>query len=143
MPHRLRTPEFLFGLPELEGRDFETARMGNFQLRRAVRPIKVSVSFGRRGYLENPATSRVWIALSKLLHRELALGKACIIVTDMCGLGTHFKKPPRLLIWGQFVDRVVLRRCGGKRGLCGHSGAPHLQLTGVKDGVVLTHHAQI
>ena len=30
MPHRLRSPEFLYGLPELEGRDLETARIGNF-----------------------------------------------------------------------------------------------------------------
>ena len=143
MPHRLRTPEFLFGLPELESRVLETARIGNYPLRQAVTIVKGSISAGRSGYLENPATSRVWIALSRLLRRELAAGKARIIVAALCGYGTHFKKPTRLLIWGEFVDQLVLRRCGGKRGLCAHSGAPHLQLTGVTDGLLLTHHAQV
>ena len=83
MPHRLRTPEFLFGLPELRGRDLETARIGNYQLRQAVRIVKASILVGWGGYLENLATSRVWIALSRLLRRELAVGKPRIIVTDM------------------------------------------------------------
>ena len=30
MPHWLRSPEVVYGLPDLEGRDLETARIGNF-----------------------------------------------------------------------------------------------------------------
>ena len=137
MPHRLRSPSFLYGLPELEGRDLDTARIGNFQIRQAVRLIKLSMASGRSGYLENPATSRAWLVLTRMLSRELVSGKCRIIVVDMCGYGTAFKKPTRLLIWGKYASRVELRRCNGKRSLCSHSGVPHLQLTGVQNGFVL------
>ena len=60
--------------------------------------------------MENPATSRFWIALSKMLRRELAAGSARIAVTDMCCYGTEFKKPTRLLLWGKFSGQVLLRR---------------------------------
>ena len=143
MPHRLRTAEHPFGLPELEGRDLDTARIGNFQVRQAVRLIRLSLRSGKSGYLENPATSRAWIVLRRMFHRELSRGEVRIIQTDMCGYGTAFKKPTCLLIWGRYSKGVCLRRCNGKGGLCGHSGVAHLQLTGVKDGVFLTHHAQI
>ena len=140
---RLRTAEHPFGLPELEGRDLDTARIGNFQVRQAVRLIRLSLRSGKSGYLENPATSRVWIVLRRMFFRELSRGEVRIIQTDMCGYGTAFKKPTCLLIWGRYSKGVCLRRCNGKGGLCGHSGVAHLQLTGVKDGVFLTHHAQI
>ena len=143
MPHRLRTPSFLYGLPDLEGPDLETARIGNFQIRQAVRLIKFSMASGRSGYLENPATSRAWLVLAKMLSREIASGKCRIINTDMCGYGTAFRKPTRLLLWGKYAHQVELRRCNGKQGLCGHLGVPHLQPTGVQNGAFLTHHAQV
>ena len=143
MPHRLRTTEYPFGLPQLEGKDLDTARIGNFQVRQAARLIRQSVRAKGSGYLENPATSRVWIALSRLLRAELKSGEVRIVLTDMCGYGTAFKKPTRLLVWGRHSAEVSLRRCGGGKGLCGHTGRAHLQLTGVKDGVFLTHHAQV
>ena len=93
--------------------------------------------------MEDPATSWAWLVLAKMLTREIASGKYRVIVCDMCGYGTAFKKPTRLLLWGKFAHRVELRLCNGKRGLCGHSGVPHLQLTGVQNGLVLTHHAQV
>ena len=131
MPHRLRSPDLLYVLPELEGRDLETAQIGNFQIRLAVRLIMLSMASGRSGYLENPATSRAWLVHKTLLSREIASEKCRIIVVDMCGHGTAFKKPIRPLIWGKYASRVRLTRCNGKRGLCGHPGSPHLQLTGV------------
>ena len=143
MPHQLRSAQHPFGLPGLEGKDLHTAKMGNVQVRRAVALIEACIVAGKSGYLENPATSRSWIVIQKMLRRELAAGLARIIVVDMCGYGTAFKKPTRLLMWGRHSVNVILRRCGGGRGVCGHSGLPHLQLTGVKDGVFLTHHAQV
>ena len=98
---------------------------------------------GRNDYLENPATSRAWLALAKTLSRETASGKCCVIVFDIRSYGTAFKKPTRLFVWGKFAPRVELRRCNGKRGLCGHSGVPHLQLAGVQNRFFQTHHAQV
>ena len=85
MHHRLLSPDVLYGLPELEGRDLETARIGNLQIRQAVRLIKLSIASGRSGYLENPATSRAWLVPTKMLPREITSGNCRIIVVDMCG----------------------------------------------------------
>ena len=85
MPHRLRTPDVLYGLPDLEGRGLETARIGNIQIRQAVRLIKFSLASGQSGCLENSATSRAWLVLAKMLSREIAFGECRIIITDMCG----------------------------------------------------------
>ena len=115
-----------YGLPDLEGRDLETVRICSFQIRQAVRLIKFSMVSGRSGYIENPATSRAWLVVAKMLSREIASGKSRAVVFDMCDYGTVFKKATRLLVWGKFGHRVELRRCCGKRGLCGHSGVPHL-----------------
>ena len=108
----------LYGLPDLEERDLETAWIGNFQIRHAVRLIKLSMASGRSGSLENPATSRARLVLTQMLSRKIASGKCRIIVVDICGYGIASNKPTRLLIWGKFATRVELRRCNGKRGLC-------------------------
>ena len=143
MPHQLRSALHPWGLPHLEGKDLQTARTGNLQVRRACALIKWSISARQSGYLENPATSRVWLVIQKLLRRELAAGLLRIIEVHMCAYGTPFKKPTRLLVWGRHAANVSMKLCGGRRGVCGHTGKPHLQLTGVENGRFLTHQAQI
>lgn len=78
----------MFGLPDLVGRDLETVQIGNDQMRQAVRLVKESLSLGGSGYLENPATSRVWLALARLLKKEFSSGAVHIVIPDICGYGT-------------------------------------------------------
>ena len=150
MPHRLRRKgREIFGLFELQGRDLARARIGNRQVRSALRIIRSCISTGTNGYLENPRSSLIWHVLSKALKKFLSTGEAKYINVDMCMYGVPWKKPTRILAFGPWASSISLKTCHG-RGTCDRTHRPHEQLSssiscsyGVKNGKWRTSFAQV
>ena len=141
MPSPLRgAGEHLWGLPSLSDKDQQKVHDANHQLRGAVRLIRRSIAECGTGYLENPASSRVWKVPSVIAL--IASGRAELLCFDQCQYGTAWRKRTRFLVWGK-LRGLILNRCSGKGGMCSRSGRPHLQLTGASGGQFRSSHAQV
>jgi hypothetical protein len=143
MPSPLRSSvgSEIWGLPHLSDGDRRKVRIGNVQVKHAVKVIRSCVAGGTPGYLENPLTSRVWLVIARLLKKELKAGLVVLRRTCLCQYGVPWKKPTRLLTWGS--SSVDLKWCCGK-GVCSRTKRPHLTLTGISgNGKFLTSQAQV
>ena len=69
------------------------------------------------GYLENPLSSRLWLAPP--VKELLKLDRVHFIKTHMCMHGTQWKKPTGILVW--CCKPFTLPRCSGK-GKCSRTG---------------------
>ena len=139
LPHRLRRKgRFLMGLPNLPLRDRVILKRANRQVRSAVIIVKSSILHGKSGFLEQPDTSIMWHYLYKALSQELRNRKAFIKRCCMCGYGAAWKKPTRLLVWGERAESITLKWCHGK-GTCDFSGKPHHPLTSTSTVMVKDH----
>ena len=132
MPHRLRSADHPFGLPALTGRDLAVCVQGNNMLKNMVRVIKDSLFVNGAGYLENPRSSYIWVALRKIFAAELKSKKMEIHHTCLCMYGTSWKKPTSLLIWGA-ATAPKFRDCTGPRGVCARTGCAHEALSSSSD----------
>jgi len=146
MPSALRCSQGsgLWGLPHLPPADRKRVRIGNVQVKHAVRLIKASVSSGRSGYLENPLGSRVWRAIERLLPRQLKTGEIRVVRTCLCQYGVAWKKPTRLLVWGPSSKELELKWCRSTAGKCARTHRPHVELSGfTSSGTFMTSQAQV
>ncbi len=124
-------------------RDLASLAAGNLQLRRLLPLLKDLQLMQVPWILENPATSNIWhVPALKRISRERG---AEVILVDQCAFGAPWRKRTRLLCCncdGQDVLALSSFRCHG-RGVCDHSGRPHVQLTGSDaNGRPLTQRAQ-
>jgi hypothetical protein len=122
-PPPLRDSEvYLMGLPGLSPKDRHRVALGNRQARWLVEIIRVCRRFSVPVVVENPASSRLWLYLSRRLGTP-----SSDTVFNHCRYGASFSKPTRL--WGWNVDLSTLGlRCSGK--VCVASGEPHVTLSG-------------
>lgn len=138
MPKPLRSSDEPFGLSTLQGKDAEKVRLANIMFYGAMRVIRRCLKQGIAGYLENPASSRLWD--TPQIKKLLSDSRCQLITLDMCQYGCQWKKPTRLLFWN--CDSVVFNRCSGRH-FCSRTGRKHLQLTGMSGKKFLTEQAQI
>lgn len=138
MPKPLRSSAEPFGLSTLQGKDAEKVRLANIMFYGAMRVIRRCLKQGIAGYLENPASSRLWD--TPQIKKLLSDSRCKLITLDMCQYGCQWKKPTRLLFWN--CDSVVFNRCSGRH-FCSRTGRKHLQLTGMSGKKFLTEQAQI
>jgi hypothetical protein len=128
-PPRLRSDEYVLGLPGLREADQIKVSMGNrlakysASLLFACRHMRVPAT------LENPALSRLWMHPG--IHRVSHVARASDVVCDLCQFGARWLKPTRVL--GIFVELSPLaRRCNFRQQhfVCSVSGRRHMSLTG-------------
>ena len=131
----------LYGLPNLSMRDAQKVKDGNCMYRHATKVIQYCVKNQVPGYLENPATSRIWHTRGL---RELRSKRGAFIVkTNMCQYGVQWMKPTSFMLWGIPPQSVTLLRCHRTQQRCSATGKRHLQLTGTSKGGFLTRQAQV
>ena len=79
--------------------------------------------------IENPATSRLWLA--PRIRRLGQLRGVEKVMTDMCQWGSSWRKSTSLWAWGLDLASFQDVRCqGSKRGTCSRTGLPHFRLEG-------------
>jgi len=125
----LRSRKHIMGLPGLPPRDNAKIRLGNATMRQTADPIKLADSMGIPVALENPASSRLFVAPAIAALRRRPSHQD--ILLDMWQFGAPFRKHTRLACWNTRVDVAGLNRlCRGKRGVCSRTQEPHLVLEG-------------
>ena len=140
-PSAVRTNEKLMGLPDNPPRDAAMVRKHNFMYRQALKWIRHHADRNGTGYLENPLTSMLW--RTRGVRRLMKRRDFAVVDFDMCQYNCGWRKPTRLLVWGELAGRLQLKRCQGKRGVCSRTHRAHITLSGVADGHFRTSAAQI
>ena len=97
MPKPSRKPgSDLFGLPDLVTKDAQKVFRANRMFFLAIRLLKKCLKRGISAYLENPASSLVW--LTPQILRLLQDPRVQLVTTDFCQFGTHWKNSTSLLL---------------------------------------------
>ena len=138
MPKALRSDQYTFGLPGLSAKDQKLVEQANVMFFGAVRVIRRCLKQNIPGYLENPATSRLW--QTPQMKRLLQDPRCHLIRADMCQYACSWKKPTLLLFWN--VTAPLFRICLGTH-TCSRTHRRHVQLSGIAGKRFLTHQAQI
>lgn len=119
--------QYLYGFPSLCPRDFDKVRLGNCLMRFSARVFRLCLDLQIPVILENPHTSRLWLAPP--IKHLLQHGKVDACFTDYCQEGTPWRKRTRLM-FAHVNLRPCLRQCQGARGICSYSQAAHVTLSG-------------
>lgn len=128
-PPPLRSDAAPLGLPRLSPKDFDKVRVGNILMRFSARVMQQAAQQNIPFSLENPRTSRLWLCppVLQLLRRRCTR----TYVTEFCMFGMPWRKSTQFVTVGADFSALHQYRClGAKRGLCRHSGRPHLALAG-------------
>ena len=133
--------EFLLGLPGLSDKDKLKVKVCNSLMKFSAKVFRMCVDLGIPVALENPHTSRLWLAppirhLLYISHKSTECG-----YTDFCQDFKPFRQRTRLL-WAHVNLGAALRHCVGKHGLCSCTGVRHQQLAGTEGGQFRTSLAQ-
>ena len=128
-PPPLRSDSKPLGLEGLRPADEAKVRIGNVLMRFSVRIMLLALMLGLPFTLENPRRSRLWICppmLALLRKRNVST-----VSVDFCMFNRPWKKPTTFAGVHVSFARLESYRCiGSKRGICLHSGKPHLPLSG-------------
>ena len=122
----LRSNDCVMGLPSLRPHDQLKVDVGNKLMRATVLIARAALKAGLPFVIENPATSRLWLAppMAKLLRSP----RVQVVNTDYCGFGTPWRKRTSLAFANCDLSGAA-RHCTG-RARCSYSGVPHVQLAG-------------
>ena len=131
MPCALRdNGEFILGLPNLSEKDQVKVDDGNESLEFLCFLIDLCQKQSTMIVVENPCTSRLWIAPA------LATRMACCASSQniaYCAFGEAWRKRTRLVAWVRLLTGLP-SLCASKRGVCSYSGQKHEMLTGFGKG---------
>jgi len=122
----------IWGLPNLSIADQRRVDLGNKTALWCADIFVRAANAGIPVIIENPLNSRLWICppFRKLCQRFPQF------VFDQCQYHLPWQKSTRLLAAN--VDlRAAMKTCAGRR-VCSASGAPHVPLKGLKNGVFMT-----
>lgn len=128
-PMPLRSDARPLGLDDLKPHDQVKVFIGNLFMRFSALLLRLARSFNFPATLENPARSRLWLCppIKSLINKKFTQ----FAITHYCAWGTQWKKATGFLGIHICLDRLDNARClCAKRGICGHSGKPHVQLHG-------------
>ena len=136
MPCALRSSEFPRGLPDLPEQDAQKLALSNFLGDKAGRLQQIAYDMRIPGGEENPASSFLWLQPERQKMQERSSCRTYTV--DYCYYGTPWRARTRMHIWHTPESASLQRaRCHG-RGICEHSGRPHLVLSGASSGAFLT-----
>lgn len=126
-PRPLREPAALWGVDHLSPTESARVEEANRQARFVLGAFKRCLHAGITMVIENPRTSLLWLLPAvKALAQHSAVR---VIDFDMCGSGSSWKKPTKLLVCNGDLSIVASRRCSGRCGVCDFSRVPHAHLT--------------
>ena len=127
IPHALRDyHEHIYGLPGFNERDALRVKDGNDSLLFVVKLIRLCLRHNVMVVVENPGSSRLWIApeMAALVARA-----ASDDLVDYCAFGTTWRKRTRLISWCHPLSKLP-PLCTGRNGFCSFSGCRHEKLEG-------------
>lgn len=128
-PMPLRSDARPLGLDGLKPHDQVKVLIGNMFMRFSAMLLRLARFFNFPATLENPARSRLWLCppIKSLINKK----HSQFAITHYCAWGTQWKKATGFLGIHICLDRLDNARClSSKRGICGHTGKPHVQLHG-------------
>ena len=136
MPCALRDDgEFILGLPNLSEKDQVKVNDGNESLEFLCSLIGLCQKHNTMIVVENPCTSRLWMALAMASRIERCASSQNI---DDCAFGEAWRKRTRLVAWVRPLTGLP-SLYASKRGVCSYSGQKHVLLTGFgKEGAFKT-----
>ena len=123
-----RSAKHPLGKPGLSAADQARVDDGNVFFKIACRIVRTCVSRGVGVCLENPRTSRMFLAppLNRMGGEKYH--------TVFCAYGTPWRKATTFLTWHCPALSTLVATCSSKHGLCDHSGKPHRVLKGNSPG---------
>ncbi|CAE8737419.1 unnamed protein product [Polarella glacialis] len=130
-PPPLRSPEYIWGLPNLSPADVLRVKAGNRTACWAARFFAAAAKLGVPVCIENPAGSRLW----QCPPFKTLISKHKLWIVHQCQFGVPWRKATCLLTANWDLTDVALR-CSGK--VCSHTGQAHVQLSGSSKGGFLT-----
>lgn len=128
-PPRLRSDQQPLGLPDLRPGDQLKVTQENRLMRFSCRVLLLALQLHIPFTLENPRHSRLWFCPG--VQNIMCRRAIDTVDVTFCAFGTAWKKPTKFL--GIHLDLSLLRpySCvGTKRGICAHTGCPHIPLMG-------------
>ena len=128
-PPPLRSDQQPLGLSGLKPHDQTKVVIGNIFMRWSAGLLALACMFKIPATLENPQRSRLWLCppIQQIVRRRVCQ----LAVTHYCGWGMPWKKPTAFLAVHVNIARIETAQCKcSKRGICGFSGKPHVQLRG-------------
>eukprot|EP00438_Fugacium_kawagutii_P003851 Skav230672 [mRNA] locus=scaffold2185:329965:335309:- [translate_table: standard] len=129
-PPRLRSDQHPMGLTGLRDCDQRKVTEGNKLMRFSTSVLLAAIQLHIPFTLENPRNSRLWLCGS--VRNVMRRRATTQVDVTFCAFGTPWKKPTKIL--GVHVDLGILQpftcHCS-KRGICGHTGKPHIPLMGL------------
>lgn len=126
-PPPLRSDQQPLGLSGLKPHDQTKVVVGNIFMRWSAGLLALACMLNIPGTLENPQRSRLWLCppIQQIVRRRVSQ----LAVTHYCGWGMPWKKPTAFLAVHVNIARIETAQCKcSKRGICGYSGKPHVQL---------------
>ena len=139
-PGPLRSPEALWGLPNLSASDHRKVLTGNNLLLFTLRLLRLCEKCHVPYALENPHSSMAW-DIDKMQSFISAFSPS-IVYLDYCQFGEIWKKPTRLITRG-WDSTPLNMRCHGVSGRCSKTNRPHVPLRGRDySGLFMTLRAQ-
>lgn len=139
-PGPIRSPDFLWGLPDLNGSDRRKVLTGNNLLLFTLRLLRLCERCHVPYALENPMSSMAW-DIDKMQYFISSFSPQ-IVLLDYCQFGEIWKKPTKLLTHGWDSSPLHVR-CQGVHGRCSKTSRPHVPLRGRDySGLFMTLRAQ-
>eukprot|EP00438_Fugacium_kawagutii_P021515 Skav212741 [mRNA] locus=scaffold1199:108583:113900:+ [translate_table: standard] len=128
-PPALRSDSCPLGFQSLKPHDLLKVKIGNILMYFTCAVLRLALHWRIPFSLENPQRSRLWICppVSRLMKRRFSAW----VDVHFCFFGTRWKKPTR--VFGVHLPLDSLSNCqchGSRRGVCQHSGLPHIPLMG-------------
>ena len=128
LPHALRTPQQVHGLPNSSDADQKSLDRSNALGRAAALLLRSAIHRSIPAGEENPRDSFLW---QQSHHVKLVSSSDGDYVIDLCAFKRPFRGRTRILLWNCRAPRLEQCKCKMRGNMCSFSGKPHVVLSGL------------
>ena len=128
LPHALRSPQHVHGLPHLSAADQAALDRSNALGKAAALLLRTAFERSLPCGEENPRGSFLW---QQSHHASLVSQASGDYVIDLCAFNRPFRGRTRILLWNCRAPRLEHCKCKMHGNLCSFSGKPHVVLSGL------------
>ena len=124
----IRSNQCIYGFKNLSDKDYSKVTIGNKTMRFTAHIILNCIHFKTPCFLENPATSMLWLAppIVKVCSHDSSRSFVC----DFCQYGARWRKRTRIQGWFVQDHTSLTYLCQGRKGICSRSLVHHIVLSG-------------